>query len=330
MGHKTHDINQTVTNCRQVVQNAWDDCDQLILEHLNTPVAMIHDIIRHTLCQGGKRLRPLLLLLSAGLCDNLNREMVEYATSIEFIHAATLLHDDVVDHSALRRGLETAAAAWGDKASILVGDYLYSRAFEMLAKNNNNQVLQILLQVTTRMSEGEVTQLTQRGNDARCTDEYFNTIERKTAGLFQAAAQIGAVGDHVATEKHTALKNYGYHLGMCFQIIDDILDYQADADELGKQLGDDLEEQNLTLPLILTLKSLPNSQADALRNTITQGRDALADVVSAMHKTNALEQAYAFAKQHHDQACAALKTFNSDKYKQALLQLAQVALERGK
>jgi octaprenyl-diphosphate synthase len=323
-------IPELIKQCRTSVAKPWDDCNTLIKDQFDTPIALIHDILMHMLGRGGKRLRPLLVLLSAAACNpQQNARTTKFAVAIEFIHTATLLHDDVVDHSSLRRGVDTANEIWGGNASILVGDYVYSRAFELLTDCDNNAALRALVEVTTAMSEGEVMQLTNAGSSDINRSEYYKTIERKTAGLFQAAAQIGAISADASSEKTLAMREFGREIGICYQIIDDILDYSATDESFGKKLGKDLEEQKTTLPLIIALEELGPADAEQLKQHFKAGASDLNSVLKLMQQTNALDLARQAAKQHHDNAINAISVIDDSEHKQALLDFCTICLQRG-
>jgi octaprenyl-diphosphate synthase len=321
---------QLIQQCRTAVATDWDSCNNLIKKQFDTPIALIHDILIHMLGRGGKRLRPLLVLLSSAASGAKNSQLaVKYAVAIEFIHTATLLHDDVVDHSSLRRGTDTANEIWGGNASILVGDYVYSRAFELLTECDSNQALKALVEVTTAMSEGEVIQLANTGKSDISRTEYYKTIERKTAGLFQAAAQIGAIAADTGNTQITAMREFGRQIGLCYQIVDDILDYSATDASFGKKLGKDLEEQKTTLPLIIAFEQLPPQDAAKLEQYFRAGASQLNQIIELMQQTNAIELAYKIAKEHHDQAIKAIAPLADSQYKRALLDFCTICLQRG-
>lgn len=327
----TIDTNTLITKCRSSVEQQWDACNELIKQQFDTPIALIHDIMQHMLGRGGKRLRPLLVLLAARASANKNTaQTVKFAIAIEFIHTATLLHDDVVDHSSLRRGVDTANEIWGGNASILVGDYIYSRAFELLTECDSNKALKALVEVTTAMSEGEVMQLTNAGSSDINRAEYYKTIERKTAGLFQAAAQIGAIAADANDEQITAMRNFGREIGLCYQIVDDILDYSASDTDFGKQIGKDLDEQKTTLPLIIALEQLDQTNADKLKKYFKAGASELNNVLQLMQQTNALELAQQIAQQHHDNAVKIISALPESEHKAVLLDFCTICLQRSK
>ena len=234
-----------------VVENDFGAVNQLILESLSSHVPLVEEISNYLIEAGGKRLRPILVLLSAKACGYQQTQHISLAAIIEFLHTAMLLHDDVVDASDLRRGRKTVNAAWGNPASVLVGDFLHSRAFEMMVEIGDMKVMQILSHATNTIAEGEVQQLTNIRNPRITEADYLQVISRKTAMLFEAASHSGAVLAHGTLEQQTALQAYGLHLGRAFQLVDDVLDYKGTADDMGKNIGDDLAEGKATLPLIV-------------------------------------------------------------------------------
>jgi octaprenyl-diphosphate synthase len=273
--------------------------DDLILRRLQSDVALINQIGHYIVNSGGKRLRPLGVLLSARACGYGGERHIDLAAVIEFIHTATLLHDDVVDGSDQRRHRNTANAVWGNAASVLVGDFLYSRSFEMMVDVGSMRVMDILSHATSRISEGEVLQLLNC-NDADTTEaRYMEVIERKTATLFQAGTRIGAVLAAAPPEIETAMADYGRHLGVAFQLVDDALDYRAKGEELGKNLGDDLAEGKPTLPVIRALAVGTPEQRALLREAIEQGgRERIAEVAAVIDSTGGIEYTISLARRH--------------------------------
>ena len=273
--------------------------DDLILRRLQSDVALINQIGHYIVNSGGKRLRPLGVLLSARACGYGGERHIDLAAVIEFIHTATLLHDDVVDGSDQRRHRNTANAVWGNAASVLVGDFLYSRSFEMMVDVGSMRVMDILSHATSRISEGEVLQLLNC-NDADTTEaRYMEVIERKTATLFQAGTRIGAVLAAAPPEIETAMADYGRHLGVAFQLVDDALDYRAKGEELGKNLGDDLAEGKPTLPVIRALAVGTPEQQALLREAIEQGgRERIAEVAAVIDSTGGIEYTISLARRH--------------------------------
>ena len=303
--------------------------DQLIIDELRSDVILINEIGRYIISNGGKRLRPMLLLLAAKALGGVSDNHLILAAVIEFIHTATLLHDDVVDESELRRGNQTANAVWGNAASVLVGDYLYSSAFEMMVRTDNMRVMGILSKTTTAIAEGEVLQLLNCNNPQTTEAKYLEVIARKTAILFSAATQLAAVISNASDEIETALASYGQHLGIAFQLIDDALDYQATAEELGKNLGDDLAEGKPTLPLIYAIEHGTSEEADIIVDAIKNGRrDAFNAVYEIITRTKAIEYTTDRADEEAQRAIDALNVLPKSEYKEALILLAKFAVQR--
>jgi octaprenyl-diphosphate synthase len=303
--------------------------DALIRARLASDVVLINQIAEHIVAGGGKRLRPMLVLLAAQAAAYRGREHVLLAAVVEFIHTATLLHDDVVDESDLRRGRRTANALWGNAASVLVGDFLYSRSFQMMVEADDMRVMRILADTTNRIAEGEVLQLLNIHNPDVDESAYLRVIERKTAVLFSAATRLGGLLGGVPGAQEEALASYGLNLGFAFQIADDVLDYVSDAGTLGKNIGDDLAEGKATLPLIYALERAEPVRAASLRRAIeTGGLDSLDNIVAAIRDSGALERARVRAQGFADAAIAALSTLPHSAARDALHVLADYALRR--
>ncbi|WIG54321.1 MAG: Octaprenyl diphosphate synthase [Rhodanobacteraceae bacterium] len=303
--------------------------DGMIRQRLHSDVVLINAIAEHIVGGGGKRLRPALHVLAAHAAGYQGEAHIELAAVIEFIHTATLLHDDVVDGSDLRRGRKTANAAWGNAASVLVGDFLYSRAFQMMVELDRMEVMRILADTTNSIAEGEVLQLLNIGKAETSEAAYMQVIERKTAVLFAAATQLGGVLAGLPHAQCLALRRYGMELGSAFQIADDLLDYVSDSATLGKNIGDDLAEGKPTLPLIYAIERSTPMQAELLRNAITSQRLAALDVIiAAIRGTGALERTRAKAESHADAAHAALESLPPSEYRDALAGLADYAVNR--
>ena len=303
--------------------------NQLILDQLHSRVPLVEKIGHYIISAGGKRLRPLVVLLSARACGADSSEQHTLAAIIEFLHTATLLHDDVVDTSDLRRGRSTANALWGNAPSVLVGDFLYSRAFEMMVALGNMQVMQILANATNVIAEGEVLQLS-KVRDAN-TDEatYMEVIRSKTAMLFEAASHSAAVLAGAKTDQIEALREFGDALGIAFQLMDDLLDYSGDAAEMGKNVGDDLAEGKPTLPLIYTMRHGTEEQAALVRQAIQKGgTEDITPIREAVTASGALDYTARLAQQHADRAIALLETLPASEYRDALEQLARFAVKR--
>ena len=318
-----------IAGIRRLVEEDTLAVDRLILRELQSDVVLINQIGHYIVNSGGKRLRPMLLLLAAKALNCNDPHVITLAAVIEFIHTATLLHDDVVDESTLRRGRDTANALWGNSASVLVGDYLYSRSFELMVSVQNLRIMEVLSHTTTAIAEGEVLQLLNCNNPATTEQKYLDVISRKTAILFSAAVQLSAILAGAPESVETALKTYGLHLGIAFQLIDDALDYRATPEELGKNLGDDLADGKPTLPLIYALEKSTEQQADILRRAIEQGdREAFQDVLDIVISTDAIRYTSGRAVEEANRAIEALSPLPESTYKDALVNLANFSVER--
>ncbi len=314
---------------RALVEEDFRGTDRLIREELRSDVALINQLSEYIINGGGKRLRPMLVLLTARACGVSDDRHIRLAAIIEFIHTATLLHDDVVDDSGLRRGRETANAIWGNEASVLVGDFLYSRAFQMMVAVNDMRVMHILADATNLIAEGEVLQLLNCHDPDTTEARYLEVIRRKTATLFQAGAQLGAVIARRPVAEQDALAAYGLHLGNAFQLVDDMLDYSATTIELGKNIGDDLAEGKPTLPLIHAMQKSMPAQRQIIRRAIESGgREHINDILSIIQKTGSLDYTHNHAQQEAQQAVAALKALSDSVFKTALMELAEFSVER--
>ena len=314
---------------RELVGNELQQVDQAIVERLSSNVALINQLGSYIINSGGKRLRPLLALLAAKACGYQGENHIQVAAIVEFIHTATLLHDDVVDASDLRRGQQTANAIWGNEASVLVGDFLYSRAFQMMVEIDQMRVLGILAETTNTIAEGEVMQL-MNCNDPDTTEaQYIDVIQSKTAKLFEAATQLGAIlaAKDAATEQ--AMASYGMHLGTAFQLIDDALDYSANSEDIGKNIGDDLAEGKPTLPLIHAMKNGSSAQKELIRESIQNGGlQHIQEVLQAIESTQSIAYTQQLARGEADNAIKSLGNLTDTPYKEALVELAHFAVER--
>lgn len=300
-----------------------------IIDKLASEVALVNQLGYYIINSGGKRLRPILLILTARALGYQGNQHTNLAAVIEFIHTATLLHDDVVDESDMRRGNETANALFGNAASVLVGDYLYSRSFQMMIESDSLRVMDVLADTTNRIAEGEVMQLMNMNDPDTSIDSYLNVIEHKTATLFEAAGRLGAILSDAEPHMETKLAEYGLRLGNAFQMIDDALDYQADESELGKSLGDDLSEGKPTLPLILALQTTTPENQALIRSAIEKGdRDKFAAVKAIIDETGSLNRTIELARQEALAAKEALDEVPDSEFKQALALLADLAVER--
>ncbi len=319
-----------ITQIQELAQQDMNDVNALIYGQLESDVALINQLGIYIVNAGGKRMRPLLTVLAARALGYQGKDHLCLAAIIEFIHTATLLHDDVVDESALRRGRETANALFGNSASVLVGDFLYTRSFQMMVSLNNMTIMKVLSNATNTVAEGEVLQL-MNCNDADTTVEsYMQVIYCKTAKLFEAATRLAVVvtgHDQVAEKAMTA---YGKHLGTAFQLIDDLLDYTADAQEMGKNVGDDLSEGKPTLPLLHAMHNGNEQQAKMIREAIelSNGMDHLDAILAAMRETGALDFTQKMAEQEAEKAIRTLDFLPESEHKQALIALAHIAVER--
>ena len=304
--------------------------NRLILERLRSEVVLVNQLGHYIVSSGGKRLRPVLVLLASGACgyDGDRRHLL--AAIIEFIHTATLLHDDVVDASELRRGRQTANALFGNEASVLVGDFLYSRAFQMMVEAGSMRIMEILADTTNVIAEGEVLQLLNQHDPDTTVERYMEVIHAKTAKLFEAAARVGAVLAGQSAEVEESLARYGMYLGTAFQLVDDVLDYTASSEEMGKNLGDDLAEGKPTLPLIHAMEHGDEEQRAVVRRAIEEGGSELLEaVLAAIEATDALDFTRETARREADLAIEALAILPDSPYKDALARLARFSVERG-
>jgi octaprenyl-diphosphate synthase len=303
--------------------------DDVIRARLGSDVLLIRQVAEYIVGGGGKRLRPMLLLLSAGAFAYRGPHRHELAAVVEFIHIATLLHDDVVDESGLRRGRATANALFGNATAVLVGDFVYSRAFQMMVEVDNLRVLRVLADATNVIAEGEVMQLMNCHNPDLDENGYLAVIRCKTAKLFEAATRLGAILSAAPRREEDAIADYGRHLGTAFQLIDDVLDYSGDPAAIGKNVGDDLAEGKPTLPLIYAIKHGSRTQADLVRRAIEHGgRDELGAVVEAIRSTGALDYARGQARLESAAGCDALARLPHSTEREYLLQLANFAVTR--
>ena len=319
----------TLESLRAPIMADLQAVDQVIARRLASEVVLIRTVARYIVESGGKRLRPALLLLAANACGAQGSAKHELAAVIEFIHTATLLHDDVVDESSLRRGRKTANAEFGNAASVLVGDFLYSRAFQMMVDIGSLRVMRVLADATNVIAEGEVLQLLNIHDPDTDEESYLRVIRYKTAKLFQAATQVGAILGDAAPGIETALAEYGMHLGTAFQLVDDVLDYSGDLNETGKNLGDDLAEGKPTLPLIYAMRAGTPDERALVRHAIEHGgKGDLERVVAAIHRVGALDYARVKAREEAEIAMARLEGLPGSAHRDSLLQLAYFSVER--
>lgn len=312
-----------------LITNDMQAVDAVIRARLYSDVPLVRQIAEYIIAGGGKRLRPALLLLSAGALRYSGKNHHELAAVVEFIHTATLLHDDVVDESALRRGRDTANAQFGNAASVLVGDFLYSRAFQMMVGVGNMRIMQVLADATNVIAEGEVLQLMNCHNSDLAVEDYLQVVRYKTAKLFEASARLGAILGAASPAMEEDFAAYGMHLGTAFQIADDVLDYSGQEGELGKSLGDDLAEGKPTLPLIHVMRAGNPAHAAVVRSALEEGgREAFPEVIRAVKETGALDAALEVATGEANRAKQALASLPDSQYRDALLQLASFAVAR--
>ena len=312
-----------------VVKQDFQAVDDLIRANLNSEVPMVEEIAAYLVEAGGKRLRPLLVLLCAKACGYHGSDHVKLAAVIEFLHTAMLLHDDVVDESNLRRGRKTVNAAWGNAPSVLVGDFLHSRAFEMMVDIGDIRVMEILSKATNVIAEGEVQQLSFIRNPATTEVEYMEIISRKTAMLFQAAAHAGAVLAGANEKTEHALRDYGLHLGIAFQMVDDQLDYLGTPEELGKNIGDDLAEGKVTLPLIVAMRNGQPDQKAFVEDAIRSGGvENLPEMIRLVKATDALKYTSEQANTERCQAMACLNNVADSEFKDSMSTLVNFVVDR--
>jgi octaprenyl-diphosphate synthase len=304
--------------------------NETIHAQLNSDVSLINQLGFYIVSGGGKRIRPLLAVLSARALGYQGEAHTTSAAFIEFIHTATLLHDDVVDESDMRRGKATANAAFGNAASVLVGDFIYTRSFQMMTELGSLKILKLMSDAVNVIAEGEVQQLMNCNNPDTTEESYMQVIYSKTARLFEAATQIGAILNDAPEEVELALQNYGKYLGTAFQLIDDVMDYTSDGDEMGKNVGDDLAEGKPTLPLLYAMKNGTAEQTAMIREAIEKanGMERLIDILEAMEQTGSLEYTRQKAYQEADKAIAELSVLEESEYKQALVTIAHMAVHR--
>lgn len=320
---------ECIQDVLELVQADRRAVDRLITERLRSDVVLVNQIGQYIINGGGKRLRPLVHLLTARAAGYAGRDHVQLAAIIEFIHTSTLLHDDVVDESARRRGRETAHRVWGNAASVLVGDFLYSRSFQLMVELDRMPIMDVLADTTNTIAEGEVLQLMQMGNADLGVDDYYQVISDKTACLFAASARLGGLLGGLGVTKCERLADYGLYLGQAFQITDDVLDYRSSDDGLGKNIGDDLAEGKVTLPLILAIENAGPADREMMREMIEGGgSDRVEEVRRIMERTGALESAMQQARRRSSRAMEALDALPASEEREALAFLARYAVDR--
>lgn len=319
-----------------LVRDDFIAVNDVIMQQMQSDVQMIPDLAGYLIASGGKRIRPLLTLASGQLCglnqqDAQKQRLVGLAACVEFIHTATLLHDDVVDESELRRGKETANAVWSNQASVLVGDFLFSRAFQLMVEDGSLRVLKILSDASAIIAEGEVHQLMTTNDLETSVDAYLQVIEAKTAALFAAACEVGAVVADAGAQKETALRDFGTYLGVAFQLVDDLLDYSADQQKLGKTIGDDFREGKMTLPIIVAIRSSTAEEQTFWTRTVGETDQADGDFATALglvNKYQGLEATRLEAVNYAQKAAACLDVFGDSAIKANLVELVEFVVER--
>ncbi len=319
----------SIEQVRELVCKEFQEVDELIKEQLDSNVPLIGEISQHLLKGGGKRLRPLIVLLVAKAFDNLDQQHISLAAVVEFLHTATLLHDDVVDNSSLRRNQQTANMIWGNAVSVLVGDFIYSRTFQILTNLKNIQVMEILAKAINAIAEGEVLQLVKRHDPNIDEAHYLQVITNKTARLFEAAAEVSTLICKRSPAEQRSIASYGKHLGIAFQMIDDALDFVGSSEELGKNIGDDLAEGKPTLPLIHAMQHASASKSKIIRESIQAGGlNHLDVVIEAIKEANSLEYVFAQASYQVEQALRSLTCLPDTPSRQGLESIAYFCIHR--
>lgn len=324
-------LKMSIEEIIELVAADLNNVNQTIINQLNSDIALINQLGHYIVDSGGKRIRPIISILTAKALGYKGDKYILSAAFIEFIHTATLLHDDVVDESTLRRGNPTANTTFGNAAAVLVGDYIYTRSFQMMTELGSLKVLKLMSEATNVIAEGEVQQMLNMHDPNLSEQNYFAVIYSKTARLFEAAAHVAAIVSDASPELENALQSYGKHIGTAFQLVDDLLDYSKDgATVLGKNVGDDLNEGKMTLPLIYTLTHCDPETAAMLKETIVQGRgiDMLDKIIQIMDECGALDYAYQRACQEAEYAINCLVALPESPYKMALISLAQYTTQR--
>jgi octaprenyl-diphosphate synthase len=318
----------------EVIRLIKEDLEKLeisIEKLLTTRIPFIRDVVHHLTRSGGKRIRPILVILSSRLCGCRSDEHLPYAAIVEFIHTATLLHDDVVDNAETRRGAATANILWGNEPSVLVGDFLFSKSFDLMAAHHNEEILKVMSKATTDLAEGEIMELLKTSDAHTLEEEYYEVIASKTAVLLSAACEIGALLGGVDHEKRIALRDFGFHIGMAFQLTDDVLDYASSDSTLGKDAGRDLKEGKVTLPLIHALKTATQQEKESIRENLAKSQttnEDFRDVKRIIEKYGGLDYASRVSKGHVDLAKSLLHVFPASHYKKALMDLADHIIAR--
>ena len=319
----------TIQRVRALVSDDFNAVNNLILNKIQAQSGLIDDLANHIVQSGGKRLRPLIVLLASRACNYKGHHHISLAAMVEFFHTATLLHDDVIDESTLRRGRETANEIWGSKASILVGDYLFTQYMQLMIDVGDLRIMQLLTDMANQIGCGELKQLSNRHNHALTLEDYFDVIRSKTSLLFAESARLGAIISKAGDDVEQGLYDFGLHVGNAFQLIDDSLDYCSDAKTLGKNVGDDLADGKATLPLIHALKHGTPAQQLKIKESLAQGTlQYLPEVMEAIAETNAIEYTRSVAETEVNLAISALHALPNSPYKEALVDLARYAVKR--
>jgi octaprenyl-diphosphate synthase len=318
-------------NIAKLIADDLKRLEQSIDKLLTTRVSFIREVVHHIIKSGGKRIRPILVILSARLSGCTDYRHIPYAAIVEFIHTATLLHDDVVDNARTRRGSPTANTLWGNEPSVLVGDFLFSKSFDLMVADQNAEILSVMSKVTTALAEGEIMELLKTSDIETTEDEYYEIIANKTAVLLSAACEVGAILGGVDETKRNALNKFGYHFGMAFQLTDDILDYVSKGATLGKDAGSDLKEGKITLPLIHALKSAGAEERQTIIDGINKSRMTQKDfrkVRGIISRHGGIDYAVQVSKNHIEQAISLLNVFPASPYRAALAGLAEFVTKR--
>jgi octaprenyl-diphosphate synthase len=318
-------------NITKLIGDDLDRLEQSIDGLLTTRVSFIREVVHHIIKSGGKRIRPILVILSARLSGCSDYAHIPYAAIVEFIHTATLLHDDVVDNARTRRGSLTANTLWGNEPSVLVGDFLFSKSFDLMVSDQNAEILAVMSKVTTALAEGEIMELLKTSDIGTTEDEYYEIIANKTAVLLSAACEVGAILARVDSVKRDALNKFGYHFGMAFQLTDDVLDYVSKETTLGKDAGSDLKEGKITLPLIRALKYVNADERKTIVDSMNKPRMTQKDfrkVCSIINKQGGIEYAVQASKDHIEKAKSFLEVFPASPYRDALTGLAEYVTKR--
>ena len=314
---------------RANVESDFEAVNQYIVDQLHSDVPLVENMGHYIVEAGGKRMRPILVLLSARCCGFNGADHIKMAAVIEFIHTATLLHDDVVDMSTMRRGRPTANSQWSNPSSVLVGDFIYSRAFQILVSLGNPRIMQIIADTTNKIAEGEVLQLINKHNVDATEADYLNVIHNKTAILFQAAAQCGAILANSSSTIEESLRSFGLHVGNAFQLIDDVLDYTGNSSAMGKNIGDDLAEGKPTLPLIFAMKNANATDSKLIKDSLkTSGLEKLEQITSIVKSSGALEYTQSFAQLEVEKARSCLSNLPESSFRNALDSMAVFAVQR--